>query len=67
MHTAAEPRDPTLEGAQQMEIQERGCAVCERRRVLSTGELRCGVGKRFPFCRADKKKGFRLDVGCDGE
>jgi len=29
---------------------------------LTTGELRCGVNKKFPFCKG-AKKGFVLDMG----
>lgn len=55
-------RDPTFEAACRLEIDEKGCEVCARRMALTTGELRCGVNKVFPFCKG-AKKGFVLDMG----
>jgi len=52
--------DPTLEGAQRMEINEKGCAICDRAQWLSTGKSVCTKGKKFPFCKSDRKNGFRL-------
>ena len=56
-------KDPTFERVAAMEIRERKCRVCTRRRELSTGAVLCGTGKRFPLCRSDKKNGFKLDMG----
>ena len=53
-------RDPTFERVLRLEIRERGCRCCLRRVELSTGELRCGRGKRFPACRGERG-GFVLD------
>lgn len=57
-------KDPTLEGAQQLEIEDKRCAACARHYTLSDGVVRCGVGKVFPDCRG-KKGGFVLIAGVD--
>ncbi|MDH5189432.1 MAG: hypothetical protein OEW37_10815 [Rhodospirillaceae bacterium] len=54
-------KDPTLEAASALEIAQKGCAVCARRRQLSSGKLLCAIGKKFPFCRGGN--GFKLDTG----
>jgi len=58
--TQALYNDPTLEAAQRLEIQEKRCDVCERAIWLSTGGSVCSQGKKFPFCKSDRKHGFRL-------
>ena len=55
-------RDPTFEAACRLEINEKGCAVCMRRRVVFNDEYACDTGLVFPFCRVNKK-GFILDEG----
>lgn len=52
--------DPTLEGAQRLEIAEKRCGVCERARWLRSGASVCSVGKKFPSCRDNRQSGFRL-------
>lgn len=56
-------KDPTLEAAQRLEIAQKRCGACQRRVMLSSGDLRCGVGKTFPACRG-QRGGFALDVRC---
>lgn len=62
MRSTAVHKDPTFEAVANMEISEKGCHVCTRRVELSCGELRCGVNKKFPFCRG-ARPGFVLDLG----
>ena len=53
-------RDPVFDQVLRMEIRERGCRCCRRRVELSSGEVRCGSGRRFPSCRGERG-GFALD------
>lgn len=62
MSSEALYRDPTLERAVAMEIREKGCAACTRRREVFDGAYECTVNKTFPKCRG-KKNGFQLDEG----
>lgn len=54
--------DPTLDAAVSMEVEDKQCAVCTRRRVLSEGGATCGVGHVYPFCKRSRD-GFELDAG----
>ena len=55
-------RDPTMEGAQRLEVYEKRCSVCVRSRSLRDGRLVCLSGLRFPACKQDRKTGFKLVV-----
>ncbi len=41
------------------EIRAKGCQVCARA-VRSLGRAYCPNNLRFPACRGDRKKGFKL-------
>jgi len=45
----------------ELEIREQGCAICMRCQTFGDGHRACKTGLKFPFCRKDKKKGFRLN------
>lgn len=50
--------DPA-EIAESMEIRKKNCSVCARAEVVLDRPV-CTNSLRFPSCRRDKKKGFRL-------
>jgi len=45
----------------ELEIREHGCAVCMRVVTFGDGCHVCRTNLKFPSCRKDKKKGFKLN------
>jgi len=52
--------DPTFDAACRMEINEKGCSICQRR-IFIDNNLHCSMSKKFPFCKKDSN-GFMLDL-----
>jgi len=45
----------------ELEIRESGCGVCTRCLTFGDGHRVCKTNLKFPYCRSNKKKGFRLN------
>lgn len=45
----------------ELEVRENGCKVCVRSLQFGDGHRVCRTGLKFPYCRKDKKKGFKLN------
>jgi len=44
-----------------MEIREKGCDICMRVLKFNDGARVCRTGLKFPYCRKNKKRGFKLN------
>lgn len=54
-------KDPTFEAAQRMEIEQKKCSICMQSiALIHTKKNICASGKQWPFCKYDRKNGFKI-------
>jgi len=53
-------KDPTFNRVLGLQIKEKNCSVCKHGIVVFENSYNCKNGLRFPACRANRNRGFKL-------